>query len=81
MKTSIKQLIEKLEDAKSKCETLRDVIYFDGVLAIIEAGKFEELHEKEIHDAYKAGWWRGFAVYQRERKGVLINYRLKEPKT
>lgn len=56
MKTSIKQLIERLEEAQSKCETLRDRIYFDGVLAIIEAGKFEELHEKEIHDAYKAGW-------------------------
>ena len=55
MKTVLEQLIDKLIDTKGKCTTLRDAIYFDGILAIIDAGKYLEAERKQIIDAYMGG--------------------------
>lgn len=44
MKTTLQELIEELEIIKkTKCKTLQEVMFFDGVLAIIES----EFLEKE----------------------------------
>lgn len=51
-KTAIRQLIELLEETKkTKTRTLQEVIFFDGVLALIDASNFESVNEQQIKDA------------------------------
>lgn len=48
MKQSITELKEKLEEIKTtSCSLLSEVIFFDGVLSVIDAGKYLE-KEKNI---------------------------------
>lgn len=52
MKTVIQELIEELENIKNtKCKTLQEMIFFDGVLAIIES-KYLEKEKNQIINAY-----------------------------
>jgi hypothetical protein len=47
-KTPMQELIEQLETIKNNnCKTISEVIFFDGILAVIEAGKYLE-KEKEL---------------------------------
>lgn len=55
MKTTIQELIEEFENIKkTKCKTLQEMMFFDGVLAIIET-KYLEKEKTEIIDSYLAG--------------------------
>lgn len=47
--TPIKQVIKKFEDLKAKAEALRDIIYLDGVLAVLETSMEDE---KEYIERY-----------------------------
>jgi hypothetical protein len=52
MKTAIQELIDELEIIKTtKCKTLQEMIFFDGILAIIES-KYLEKEKEQIIDAY-----------------------------
>jgi len=42
----IQKAIEKFEEAKNKASTLRDVMYLDGVLSILDTIKNETFGEK-----------------------------------
>lgn len=51
--TAVQELISEFEEIKkTKCKTLQEVMFFDGVLAIIE-GKYLEKEKQQIIDAYK----------------------------
>ena len=55
-KTSMRQLIELLEETKkTKCSTLKEVMFFDGVLALIDGFNFESINEQEIKKAWTDG--------------------------
>lgn len=58
--TVLKELISEFEEIKkTKCKTLQEVIFFDGVLAIIE-GKYLEKEKEQIKQAYLQGDEDGF---------------------
>jgi folate-dependent tRNA-U54 methylase TrmFO/GidA len=53
-------LISEFEEIKrTKCKTLQEVMFFDGVLAIIEA-KYLDKEKQQIKDAYSQGDEDGF---------------------
>ncbi len=55
MKTIIGKLLDELEDIKkTKCKTLQEVIFFDGVLAIIEA-KYMEKEKETLKTIFECG--------------------------
>jgi hypothetical protein len=57
MKTAMQELVEQLEFIKlNKTKNLHEVIFFDGVLAIIDAGKYLEKEKEQIIDAYDKGY-------------------------
>lgn len=59
MKTAMQELINEFENIKqTKCKTLQEVIFFDGVLSIIES-KYLEKEKQQIMDAFIAGDERG----------------------
>lgn len=69
MKTAITQLIEKLEDIKkNNCKHVYEVVFFDGVLSVIEAEGFLETEKKQIVNAYSKGAFI-FAQFDPERHG------------
>jgi hypothetical protein len=52
MKTAMQELVEQLEFIKlNKTKNLHEVMFFDGVLAIIDAGKYLEKEKEQIIDA------------------------------
>ena len=54
-KTAMQELIEEFEIIKTtKCKTLQEMIFFDGILAIIES-KYLEKEKEQIIDAYEDG--------------------------
>jgi hypothetical protein len=58
--TVLQELISEFEEIKkTKCKTLQEVIFFDGVLAIIEA-KYLDKEKQQIKDAYLQGDEDGF---------------------
>jgi len=68
-KTAVQQLIDMLIDTKeTKCNHLHEIIFFDGVLALIEAGEFLEIEKSQIIKAYENGV-SDFADYDPERHG------------
>ena len=51
MKTAMQELIEEFEIIKTtKCKTLQEMIFFDGILAIIES-KYLEKEKEQIMNA------------------------------
>ena len=55
-KTAVRQIIEALEEIKrTKCTTLKEVIFFDGVLSVIESEGFEKIEREQIIKAF----WKG----------------------
>ena len=49
--TTVQELISEFEEIKkTKCKTVQEVMFFDGVLAIIE-GKYLEKEKQQIIDA------------------------------
>jgi hypothetical protein len=56
-KTPMQELIEQLETIKNNnCKTISEVIFFDGILAVIEAGKYLEKEKQVIEDTYYQGF-------------------------
>jgi hypothetical protein len=56
MKTAMQELVEQLEFIKlNKTKNLHEVMFFDGVLAIIDAGKYLEKEKEQIMDSYLQG--------------------------
>jgi uncharacterized protein YfbU (UPF0304 family) len=54
--TPIQELIKEFENIKeTKCNTLQEVIFFDGVLAIIES-KYLAKEKKTIIETYDKGY-------------------------
>lgn len=52
-KTVVQQLIDKFTFIKeNKCKSVQELIFFDGVLAIIQSGKYLELEQRQIEDTY-----------------------------
>lgn len=50
MQTTIQELIKEFENIKeTKCKTLQEMVFFDGVLAIIE-GKYLEKEKSNLID-------------------------------
>jgi uncharacterized protein YfbU (UPF0304 family) len=57
--TTLQELIKEFEDIKqTKCKTLQEVMFFDGVLAIIE-GKYIEKEKEQIIQAFLKGKFEG----------------------
>lgn len=55
MKTAVQQIIEKFEYIqKNDCKTLPEVIFFDGVLAILET-EFLKIEKDQIKRAFNVG--------------------------
>lgn len=53
--TTLQELIKEFENIKqTKCKTLQEVIFFDGVLAIIE-GKYLGKEKEQINQAFLMG--------------------------
>lgn len=53
--TVLQELIKEFEDIKlTKCKTMREMMFFDGVLAIIE-GKYLEKEKQQILEAHAVG--------------------------
>ena len=53
--TTLQKLIKEFEHIKyNKCKTLQEVIFFDGVLAIIES-EYLKLESEEIINSFLAG--------------------------
>jgi hypothetical protein len=56
MKTAMQEFIEKLEFIKlNKTKNLHDVMFFDGVLAIIDAEKYLEKEKEHLMMAFNDG--------------------------
>lgn len=52
-KTAIQELISKLEEIKNtNCKTLHEVVFFDGVLAVIEAENYIQKEKQQIVNAF-----------------------------
>ena len=59
-KTAMQELIEEFEIIKTtKCKTLQEMIFFDGILAIIES-KYLEKEKEQIINAYTNGYGASF---------------------
>jgi hypothetical protein len=57
MKTAMQELVEQLEFIKlNKTKNLHEVIFFDGVLAIIDAGKYLEKEKEQIVNDFENGY-------------------------
>lgn len=55
MKTTLGKLVDELEDIKkTKCKTLQEVIFFDGVMAIIEA-KYLQKEKETLKTIFECG--------------------------
>lgn len=68
-KTAVQQIIDVLIDTKeTKCNHLHEIIFFDGVLALIESGDFLEIEKLQTIEAYDNGV-SDFANYDPERHG------------
>jgi hypothetical protein len=53
--TAVQQMITEFTDIqRNKCKTLQEVLFFNGVLAIIEA-KYLPLEREQIEEAYEVG--------------------------
>lgn len=48
MKTTVDRLAEHFEDLRTKAPTMRDVLYLDGVLAVIDQYKENEDSDPQI---------------------------------
>jgi hypothetical protein len=60
--TAVQELISEFEEIKkTKCKTLQEVMFFDGVLAIIE-GKYLEKEKQQIIDARVNGVAEGIDI-------------------
>lgn len=59
MKTAMQEMIEEFEIIKTtKCKTLQEMIFFDGILAIIESKYLEKerkQHETTFHRGINIG--------------------------
>jgi hypothetical protein len=54
--TAVQQMITEFTDIqRNKCKALQEVLFFDGVLAIIEA-KYLPLEREQIEEAFEKGW-------------------------
>ena len=59
MQTTLQELIKEFENIKeTKCKTLQEMVFFDGVLAIIE-GKYLEKEKNQIIAAYDQDLYGG----------------------
>ena len=57
--TAVQELISEFaEIKKTKCKTVQEVMFFDGVLAIIE-GKYLEKEKQQIIDSFNTGLFHG----------------------
>ena len=66
--TAMRELIEEFEIIKTtKCKTLQEMIFFDGILAIIES-KYLEKEKEQIIEAYLTG-----ADYTNDEEVILAN--------
>ena len=53
--TAVQQMITEFTDIqRNKCKALQEVLFFDGVLAIIEA-KYLPLEREQIEEAFEYG--------------------------
>ncbi len=53
--TVLQELIKEFENIKlTKCKTMQEMMFFDGVLAIIE-GKYIEKEKQQIIEAHAVG--------------------------
>ena len=60
-KTAVQQIIEKFEYIKENhCKSLQEVVFFDGILAVLESGKYKEMEKEQIMNA----WMHGFEENQ-----------------
>jgi hypothetical protein len=56
MKTAMQELIEKLKFRKeNNCNKLSDVLFFDGILAIIEVENYLEKEKQQIINSHSKG--------------------------
>lgn len=75
MKTAMQELIEQFEDIKkTKCKTLQEVVFFDGILAVIDSGGYIEKEKKQIVSAYKEGLTTGCLVMDADAKESANEY-------
>jgi len=57
--TAVQQMISEFTDIqRNKCNTVQEVLFFDGVLAVIEA-KYLSLEREQIEEAHQNGFHCG----------------------
>ena len=70
MKTVLQELIKEFETIKeTKCKTLQEKIFFDGILAIIES-KYLEKEKNQIIQAYDQDLYGGITGYRKFENGI-----------
>lgn len=70
MQTALQQLIDEFVEIKNtKCKTLQEVMFFDGVLAIIDA-KYLEKEKGQIVAAYDQGLYGGIIGERKFESGT-----------
>ena len=70
----MQEMIEEFEIIKTtKCKTLQEMIFFDGVLAIIES-KYLEKEKEHIIDAYEDGKQNGIESITNVNKYIIGEY-------
>jgi len=71
MKTVLQELIKELETIKYlNTKTLQEMVFFDGVLAIIEA-KYIEKEKNQILVAYDQGLYSGISGHHKFENGTM----------
>lgn len=69
MKTALQQLKERLEEIKNNdCKAVHELLFFDGILAVIEAGDYLKKEQEQLISAYDEGA-KDFCNYDPERHG------------
>ncbi len=70
MQTALQELIDELVEIKNtKCKTLQEVVFFDGVLAIIDA-KYIKKEKDQIVAAYDQDLYGGLAGERKFESGT-----------
>ena len=71
--TAVQQIIEKFEYIKENhCKSLQEVVFFDGILAVIESGEYKAIEKEQIKDAHINGFYS--PPFRKSRNGEAEEY-------
>jgi hypothetical protein len=72
--TILQELIKEFENIKqTKCKTIQEMLFFDGVLAIIESKYIEKEMETEAYREKAMRWWNSMTFEEKFYKTINAN--------